>query len=87
MNKDFDYYIDRKYTIWARERYLIKAASKDDADKIMNEVFAGKNKDDLSYDFEYLYETSEDMSIEENGGESTMELFESNGNLITTNKK
>ena len=87
MNKDFNYYIDRKYTIWARERYYIRAISKDEADKIMHEVFAGRNENGLSYGFEYLYETSEDMSVQENGGESTMELFESDGNLITTNKQ
>ena len=83
----FDYYIDRKFTIWARERYLVEAESKEEAETIMKGVMDDNNKDDLSYDFEYIYDTSEELQPEYNEGESTRELYESDGTLLLTNKK
>lgn len=82
----FEYYIDKKFTIWARERYYVKASSKHEADNIMQETFKHGDTYGFSDDFEYIYETSEQLDPEDNGGESTMELFEGNGNLIVTNK-
>jgi len=86
MTNTFDYYIDRKYTIWGRERYHVEAKSKEEADAIMQETFKRGDVYGFVSDFEYIYETSEQLEPEFNGGESTIELFESDGNLIVTNK-
>ena len=82
---EFDYYIDTKYTIWAREKYSIVAESKEKADEIIVDIFENGDMHGLCYDFEYNYETSEELGVKENGGESTKELFEQNGDLITSN--
>ena len=90
--KEFDYYIDTKCTIWCRERYKVEADSKEEADKIMKDVIInGDYRIGLINDSEYLYETIEEMSIVDNDGYATKELYESNlgfeSILITTNKK
>ena len=88
--KEFDYYIDTKFTIWGRGRYTIEANSKEEAEKIMKDIMANGDVVGLSYDYEYLYETSEEMSIVDNDNNATKELYESNlgfeSILITTNK-
>jgi len=86
MTNKFDYYIDTKYTIWGRERYTIVAELKEKADEIMMDIFENGDTHGLCYDFEYNYETSEDLQPEDNGGECTKELYEEKGNLIITNQ-
>jgi hypothetical protein len=38
-------------------------------------------------EYETLYDTSEDMTVEDNDGQSTVELFDDNGNAIFSNGK
>jgi len=84
--KEFDYYIDRKFTIWGRDKYSVEATCKEEADKIMKEIMTNGDVVGLSYDYEYLYETSEEMSIVDNNNNATKELYDHNGNLIIDNK-
>ena len=84
----FNYYIDRKHTIWARDKYEIEAESQEQADEIMKKELIGENANYYveSYDFEYLYETSELMWTEEIKGFPTSELYNNKGELLLTNK-
>jgi len=50
---EFNYYIDKKYTIWGRDRYTIVAESKEKADEIMMDIFKNGDTHGLCYDFEY----------------------------------
>lgn len=78
--KDFYFYQDVKATIWVRRKFTITAESEDEVLKYVNE----HRKDDVYdlmdndsnihvYDNEYLIETEEPMTVEENGGCSTIE--------------
>ena len=44
-------------------------------------------EDRVAYDSEFLLETSEQMTIEENGNQSTVELYNGGGDTICTNEK
>lgn len=84
--KEFDYYIDTKFTIWGRDRYRIEANSKEEAEKVMRDIMINGDKKGLYYDNEFLYETNEEMSVINNDGNATKELYDENGNLIIDNK-
>lgn len=72
-------YLDRKFTGWEREEYSIEAESLDDAVKsILN-----GNVDSYSYD--YLPETYEYLSPEENNNEATIEVFNSDTDELIAN--
>jgi hypothetical protein len=85
-------YVDFKVTIWERVHF-------DDADiekvveKIKNGIVSSSEdmftefEDRVAYDSELLHETAEQMSIEENGNQSTIELLNSDGDTICTNEK
>ncbi|HEY4062315.1 MAG TPA: hypothetical protein VGM30_10465 [Puia sp.] len=78
---NFDYYIDRKFTIWDREHYQIVAKDQQEANTIMLEHFnCGAQSDKLTPDdYEDLLDTREDLTPEENDGEATRELFTGTG--------
>lgn len=73
--KSYKYYIDKKQTIWEREYYDVEAKNQKEADKIAKSIF--KENEDFFEPSEYetLYDTSEEMSLEDNGGFATKELF------------
>lgn len=85
QKKEFNYYIDTKFTIWGRDKYRIEADSKEEAEKIMRDIMTNGDKKGLYYDNEFMYETTEEMSIVDNDGNSTKELYDENGNLIIDN--
>jgi hypothetical protein len=85
-------YVDFKVTIWERVHF-------DDADiekvaeKIKNGIVSSSEdmftefEDRVAHDSEFLLETAEQMPIEENDNQSTVELFNSDGETILTNEK
>jgi len=85
-------YVDFKVTIWERVHF-------DDADiekvseKIKNGIVTSSEdmftefEDRVAHDSEFLLETAEQMPIEENDNQSTVELFNSEGETILTNEK
>jgi len=85
-------YVDFKVTIWERVHF-------DDADiekvaeKIKNGIVSSSEdmftefEDRVAHDSEFLLETAEQMSIEENDNQSTIELLNSEGETICTNEK
>jgi hypothetical protein len=84
----FNFYADEKHTIWTRIEFTIKAETYEQALEKIKAV----EKDDYSViyddemDTEYLYETLEEMTPEENKGEATLEIHSEDTNeLIYTN--
>lgn len=72
---EFDFYIDRKMTVWVREYHTVKADTLDEAKKKMVESFDKDDYDDTFYEQETLYDTMEEMEPGDNGGNSTLELY------------
>jgi hypothetical protein len=82
----FDFFIDRKVTIWQREFHTIKAESLDDAKAEMAARFHDNMCVDTFDEQETLFETEEYLEPGDNGGNPTAELYsEEDGQLITTN--
>ena len=88
----FRFYQDRKVTCWERTRFDIIAESYEEAVAL---VKSWQGEDVLCFeddekiiitDGETLYNTSENLSIEENGGQPTIEVFADNGEDIINNK-
>jgi len=75
-------YLDYKCTVWRRIHFSEK---QNDVDKILEDIKGGYHPDIVDAEYETLYDTSEDMTVEENGGFSTIELFDFEGELIFKN--
>ena len=94
MKNSFDFYQDVKVTIWQRQHFSIEADTVEEAREI-----AKQYKDsDVSFaldaevdEVEWLYDTEEHITPEENGGCATIEVYERlgkyKGNLIADNAK
>ena len=84
--QEFDFYIDRKVTIWVRERHSIEADNEEAAKKEMIEAFKDNLCSESFDEQEWLYDTETFMEPGDNGGESTAELFfRDTDELLTTN--
>jgi hypothetical protein len=82
----FNFFIDRKVTIWQREFHTIKAESLDDAKAEMAARFRDNMCVDTFDEQETLFETEEYLEPGDNGGNPTAELYsEEDGQLVTTN--
>ena len=77
----FRFFQDRKVTCWGRTRFEVKAESYEEAVAL---VKSWQGEDVLCFeddekiiitDGETLYDTSESLSVEENGGQPTIEVF------------
>ena len=85
MEKRF--YVDEKVTIWRRTWY--SSDDKNSQEKLIESVkgisndFTNSNMEDS----EVLYETEELMSLEDNDGQSTIEVFTEDGKMIWSNGK
>lgn len=88
----FNFYQDRKVTCWERTHFEVKAESYEDAVSIVkswhgDDVLSFEDDDKVFIiDGEILYETSESLSVEDNGGNPTIEVFAKNGENIIDNK-
>jgi hypothetical protein len=76
-SKEHYFYVERKMTIWVRERHCIEAESKQDAIEKMIVEFKDNECEDTTsyYEQEHLHETETPMSIEGNEGNATCELY------------
>lgn len=71
--EQFEFAIDTKVTVWTRTKFSIEAESEEEAIEKAKEIFDGI--DDPPYtEHETLYETEEEVPVEENEGQSTKEL-------------
>ncbi len=85
---EFYYYYDEKVTVWRRNHFTIEAESQEKANAmaIENVIEPWGIKIDEG---DYLYETEEGISPENNEGNSTIELYskEDGHNLLYENGK
>jgi hypothetical protein len=70
----FDFFTDKKVTMWERVNFEIEADTYNQAVQKAIEFSKNDNFPDMA-DYETLYDTAEPLSVEENGGEATIELF------------
>jgi hypothetical protein len=73
--QNFQFFIDRKITIWAREIHKIEADSYEEAKGEMIKLFRQNECEETLVEQEILYDTQEDMSPSENGNQPTAELY------------
>ena len=81
---EFDFYLDQKHTIWYRNKFTIEAETQDEANEKVAELY--KKNELPSDDWDLLHDTVELLSVKDNGGEPTEELFTNDGVLIINNK-
>jgi hypothetical protein len=86
--KTFDFYRDEKQTIWIRTRFDIQAESYEEALEKIKEVEVDKSESyENTHYWEFLEETLEEITPEENKGEATLEIHsEDTDELIYTNE-
>ena len=78
--KEFEFYQDVKVTVWQRQHFRIEAESIEEAREQAKRYtqFDVSFEDDIDVDeIEWLYDTEELMIPEDNNGESTIEVYES----------
>ena len=75
-------YLDYKCTVWRR---IHIPDDKNDKGYILEKLKQGAEPLFTDAEYETLYDTSEDMTVEENGGCSTIELFDFEGELLFKN--
>ena len=84
--QSYNFFIDRKVTIWQREYHIIEAESLDEAKAEMAARFHDNMCVDTFDEQETLFETEEYLEPGDNGGNATAELYCSDDDqLITTN--
>ena len=82
--QEFDFYIDRKVTMWVREYHKVEADTLDEAKSKMIKSVKEDYYDDTFDERETLYDTETELEPGDNGGEATAELYY-NDELLTTN--
>jgi hypothetical protein len=84
--KTFDFYLDTKVTNWYRTSFEIEASTLEEAKQ--KAIQFVKDDEQSSISWEQVDETIETMSVDENGGESTEELYyQPNADMIWDNTK
>ena len=82
----FRFYQDRKVTCWKRTRFDITAESYEEAVALVKSWQGEDNEKVIITDGETLFETSESLSVEDNDGQPTIEVFGECGEDIINNK-
>ena len=80
---EFEFIIEQKETIWRKNFANIEADTEEEAIKKMRE-YVNDFRYDAVYDSEFIYETAEDMSYEENANQPTREI-RYNGSFLVDN--
>ncbi|WP_373721978.1 hypothetical protein [Bacteroides heparinolyticus] len=87
----FRFYQDRKVTYWERTHFEVTAENYEEAVALVKswqgeDVLCFEDDENIIItDGETLYDTSESLSVEENGGQPTIEVFADNGEDIINN--
>jgi hypothetical protein len=83
--KKFNFYLDQKVTTWMRTEFSVKGESREVArQKAVDFV---KEGDTSGIPWNEIMDTKEVMSLEDNGGMSTEEIFEEDGTYVYVNGK
>lgn len=77
-------YLDYKCTVWRRVNI---PDDKNNKEYILEKLKQGAEPSFQDAEYETLYDTSEDMTIEENDMFSTVELYNDDNELLFTNGK
>lgn len=85
---EYNFELEKKYTVWEKESHSIEASSCDEAVKEMklhiNDEYKAPDSCDTS---EIIFDTMTFIYPEDNGLEPTIELFNENYELISDNKQ
>ena len=86
----FDFYQDQKHTVWDRHYFSIEASSYEEAVEKVRSIrdtqVTDNETDGVNFkECRTLYDTMELLSPEDNGGCSTLEMFDANGTEIANN--
>lgn len=82
----YSFFLDTKVTTWMRTDFEIEAKSLEEAKKKAIEFYKQGNTSDLPW--EDVMDTQEALSVEDNGGEPTEEIFcGEDGTFIYNNKE
>lgn len=87
--KKFEFYQDVKVTSWIRQGFTIEAESKEEALKMVERYkFEDVEKYENINNSEFIYDYTESISVDENNGFHTIELYDGETNeLIGMNSK
>lgn len=86
--KTFNFYEDEKVTIWNRTYFKVEAETQEEANEKVSEAIKNGDVSDFKYTTsEYIYDTVEELSVEENLGNSTIEIYSEGNELIYENAK
>jgi hypothetical protein len=80
--EDFEFYMDQKHTVWLRTWFSVQARSQEEANEKVRQMY---DNDEIEGDTEYLYETLEEMSLEDNDDMSTVEIYTEHVDLVLQN--
>jgi hypothetical protein len=83
--KTFDFYLDQKVTTWMRTNFSVEGEDIEVARQKAVDFVKEGNTSGIPWD--EIMDTKEVMSLEENGGMSTEEIFEENGIYVYVNGK
>jgi hypothetical protein len=81
----FNFYLDQKVTTWMRTNFSVEGESLEVARQKAVDFVKEGNTSELPWD--EIMDTKELMSIEDNGGMSTEEIFEEDGTYVYVNGK
>lgn len=76
MTEHFDFFVDRKCTVWERTRFSIEAETLEQAKEILRNASYEEREELIyadDYECETLHETTEFMTPQENDGQATEE--------------
>lgn len=81
--EEFEFYLDQKVTTWMRTRFSVEGESRDIARQKAVDFVKEGNTSDLPWD--EVMDTKEIMSLKDNDGMSTEEIFEEDGTYVYVN--
>ena len=75
--KTFEFFLDQKVTTWMRTEFEVKANDLNEAVKIAKQMYDDGDLEGVSW--EEIMDTKEVLQPSDNGGESTAEIYNMNG--------
>lgn len=79
----FNFYLDQKVTTWMRTEFSVEGESREVARQMAVDFVKEGNTSELPWD--EIMDTKEVMSLKENDGMSTEEIFEEDGTYVYVN--
>jgi hypothetical protein len=74
--KTFEFFLDQKVTTWMRTDFEVKAKDLNEAVRIAKQMYDDGKLEDIEW--EGIMDTYEVLQPEDNGGESTAEIYNMN---------